>query len=89
MNVLLIDTISYKTRRVRGVELTRRDYLHRAAFELGRTLTGYEVQIVQAAIDRFDHTEVVVCGFGEGGRTALLVGAIDQRIHWTMVGKLF
>ncbi|MEO1525556.1 MAG: alpha/beta hydrolase family protein [Planctomycetota bacterium] len=88
-NVLILETVSYKVHRHRGVDLTRRDYVHRAAFELGRTLTGYEVQMVQSAIDRIDASQVVVCGFGEGGRTALLAGALDQRVDWTLVGGYF
>ncbi|MEL6110982.1 MAG: hypothetical protein AAFU85_33665, partial [Planctomycetota bacterium] len=88
-SVLIAETVGYDFHKHGSVELTRRDYLHRAAFELGRTLTGYEVQTVQAAIDRFATTETIVCGIGEGGRTALMAGSVDDRIDWTLVGGYF
>ena len=89
VNLLIVDTVSYQRHKHRGVELSRRDYLHRSAFELGRTLAGYEVQTIQSVIDRIESSKVVVCGFGEGGRTALLAGAVDSRIDWTLVGGYF
>ncbi len=38
----------------RGAGLSNREFLHRSAFEMGRTLMGYEVQKVLAAVDWFD-----------------------------------
>jgi dienelactone hydrolase len=90
MNVLVMSTVSRAMHRHGHAEMSRREYLHRAAFVLGRTLTGYEIQMIQAAIDRFpDPGDVIVCGFGEGGRTALMTAAVDTRVDLTMVGSYF
>ncbi|HQZ68750.1 MAG TPA: hypothetical protein PLY87_26870, partial [Planctomycetaceae bacterium] len=35
----------HREKRLGRADLTNREYLHRAAFELGRTLAGYEVQM--------------------------------------------
>ncbi len=67
-----------------NAEMSHREYLHRAAFELGRSLVGYEVLGVQRLIDEFASTETIVIGFGEGGMVALLSGAIDERINTTV-----
>ena len=89
-HVLVMSTISREMHRHRNATMSRREYLHRAAFELGRTLTGYEVQMVQSLIDRFEDCDnVIVCGSGEGGMIALMVGAIDERIDSTIVGNYF
>lgn len=76
-------------KRLGGAELTHREYLHRAAFELGRTLAGYEVQTTLAMVDWFLHTHpdgpVGIYGYGEGGLLALLAGALDPRIQVTCV----
>ncbi len=74
--------------------LTSREYLYRSAFELGRTLIGYEVQKVLAAVDWFakesDGPNVAgVIGYGEGGMLALLAGALDQRIFSVFVSGYF
>ena len=37
----------------RGLGLSNREFLYRSAFELGRQLTGYEVQKILAAVDWF------------------------------------
>lgn len=90
MNVLIMATTSRAMHQHGNATLSRREYLHRSAFELGRTLTGYEIQSIQAAMDRFpDSRHVVVCGQGEGAMVALYAGAIDKRIDLTMVGGYF
>ncbi len=69
--------------------LTAREFLHRSAFELGRTVTGYEIQKILALIDWHTSTAtnqspahpVGVFGWGEGGRIALFAGALDPRIQ--------
>ena len=53
------------------------------AYEMGRTLVGYEVQKVLAAVDWFQATAtrplpVGVIGVGEGGRVALYAAAVDE-----------
>lgn len=53
--------------------VTHRELLYRAAYQMGRHLIGYEVQKVLAAVDWFDSEadnddpRIAVVGFGEGG----------------------
>ena len=60
--------------------MTNREWLHRPAFELGRTLVGYELNKVVAGIRCLDYPskyqDLMICGWGEGGRMALYLGAI-------------
>ncbi len=80
-------------KRLGRAELTNREYLHRAAFELGRTLAGYEVQISLSIVDWFmassPETPVGIFGYGEGGMLALFTGALDTRIQVTCVSGFF
>src|SRR5262249_39227107 len=66
-----------------------REFIYRMAYQMGRHILGYEVQKVQAAVDWFaqdrDHPPIGVVGYGEGGLVALLSGALDTRIHATVV----
>jgi dienelactone hydrolase len=72
--------------------ITAREFLHRAAFEMGRTVTGYELQKILAAVDwqsastptNAPRRSIGIFGWGEGGRLALFAGALDNRI--TAVG---
>jgi dienelactone hydrolase len=68
--------------RMGGATMTSREFLHRPAFVMGRTLIGYEVQKVLAAVDRLaaDGARVGVYGHGEGGGVALYAAALDPRI---------
>ena len=77
-----------------------REWIYRQAFEVGRTLTGYEVQKVLSAIDALDamfkpagqdRTRPIlgVAGYGEGGLIALHVAALDPRIEATLVSGHF
>jgi putative membrane-bound dehydrogenase-like protein len=70
-----------------------REFVYRPAFEMGRTLIGYEIQKALAFID-FVHrpertTPIGVFGVGEGGLLALYAGAVDTRIDVTWVGGYF
>tara|TARA_R110002096_G_scaffold114770_5_gene248808 strand:- start:2235 stop:4541 length:2307 start_codon:yes stop_codon:yes gene_type:complete len=71
--------------------MPNREWLHRPAYELGRTLAGYEVQKVLAAVDcllempRTSSRKVGVVGWGEGGRLALYSAALDSRIDGALV----
>jgi len=82
----------------RGVtqrRLSNREFLYRAAFELGRHLIGYEVQKVLAGVDWFVREarqappRVGVIGWGEGGLLALYAGALDPRIDAVCVSGYF
>jgi dienelactone hydrolase len=77
----------------RGRNLQNREYLHRAAFEMGRTLAGYEVLKILALVDavRREAPEraIGVFGWGEGGRLALYAAALDPRIKAAAISGYF
>ncbi|PHS10436.1 MAG: hypothetical protein COA78_11260 [Blastopirellula sp.] len=87
----LIDRKMVEVRRNRNI--TRRELLHRVSFVLGRTLTGYEIQKTQAAIDIFSQQNsgipIGIFGYGEGGSLALYTAAIDKRVSATVVSGYF
>ncbi|MAT46978.1 MAG: hypothetical protein CMO35_06045, partial [Verrucomicrobiaceae bacterium] len=69
-------------KRMEHHAMPMREWLHRPAWELGRTLAGYEVLKVLAAVDCFRRDDpsrsgkstsgkLAVVGWGEGGRLAL------------------
>lgn len=73
---------------------TRREWIHKQAFHMGKHLIGYEVQKVIAAIDWFSKTygkdiKMGVAGYLEGGLIAMYTAAIDTRIDVTMVSGYF
>lgn len=78
---------------VRKLKQSQREVLWRAAYEMGRTLQGYEVQKVLAAVDWLDaqpkpaghEARIAVVGYGEGGMIACFAGALDPRISVTAV----
>lgn len=81
---------------VAATNQTHREWIYRQAFELGRHVIGYEIQIVQAAIDAWINTRknaqsalVKLIGVGEGGRTALYTAALDDRIGDCLVSGAF
>ncbi|MFT5466878.1 MAG: dienelactone hydrolase [Verrucomicrobiales bacterium] len=75
--------------------MSNREWVHRSAYMLGRTLVGYEVQKVLAGVDcllelRGDSkSEIAVVGWGEGGRIALYAAALDERISSTCISGYF
>jgi dienelactone hydrolase len=74
---------------------SHREWLHRQAYEMGRTLAGYETQKVLAGVDWFARQNVErrapigVAGWGEGGRIALFAAALDTRIEAALVSGYF
>lgn len=81
------------SRAGRATNQPHREFVYRAAFELGRHILGYEVQKALALVDWL-HREssdprVVVAGFGEGGLLALYAGAVDPRIDEVWVYGAF
>ncbi len=74
-----------------------REWIQRQAFELGRTIIGYEVQKILAAVDALTTpgarlhaaAPIVLAGEGEGGLLALHAAALDERIGAVMVGGYF
>jgi dienelactone hydrolase len=83
------DTWSGNAKLGRMTNQPHREFIYRMAYEMGRHLIGYEVQKVLAAVDWFarvkDHPPLGVAGYGEGGLVALYSGALDPRIHATVV----
>ena len=75
-------------------QISKREWLYRSAFELGRHLIGYELQKIFAVVDWFstqsqDDVKVGAIGWGEGGMLALYAGAIDLRIDAVCVSGYF
>ncbi len=67
-----------------------REWIYRQSFESGRTLIGYEVQKVLAAVDALKGSssallardaKIGVLGYGEGGVIALHAAALDVRLE--------
>ena len=82
------------TRLLRS-DQTRREWLYRQAFHMGRHILGYEVQKVLAAVDwiKLRHQQpmhsVGVAGYGEGALIAFYAAALDTRIDATIVSGYF
>lgn len=73
--------------------LTRREFLYRSAFELGRQLVGYEIQKTLAVVDWYKKSwpakPVGVIGWGEGGLITQYAAAVDTRIDAACVSGYF
>jgi dienelactone hydrolase len=83
------DDLSGNAKLKRQTNLPHREFIYRMAYEMGRTLTGYEVQKVLAAVDWFQVNDpklkVGVIGYGDGGMIALYAGALSDKVHATSV----
>ena len=69
-----------------------REWIYRQAFEVGRTLSGYEVRKILGALDALGVTEASKCGiagYSEGGLIALHAAALDARIDAALVSGYF
>ncbi len=81
--------------RVRFTNQPHREFVYRAAYEMGRHIIGYEVQKVLAAVDWFHRKAAAggpgigVIGYGEGGLLALYSAAVDPRIDAVVVSGYF
>jgi dienelactone hydrolase len=79
--------------RFRLTNQPHREFIYRAAFEMGHHIIGYEVQKVLAAVDWFvadaPQRPVGVIGYGEGGLLAFYSAAVDPRIGAACVGGYF
>jgi dienelactone hydrolase len=87
------DALSANPKLNRATNIPHREFVHRMAYEMGRTLTGYEVQKVLAAADWFARTETKIplaaAGYGDGGATALYAAALDTRFSACLVSGDF
>ncbi len=81
----------------RHMEMSQRETWWRAAYEVGRTPTGYEIQKALAAADWLvasrpaadRDTALAIAGHGEGGRVALHAAALDPRFTSALVSGYF
>ncbi len=79
---------------VRMTNMPHREFVYRAAYEMGRHVLGYEVQKALAGVDWFKSEggggrPVGVIGYGEGGLIAFYAGAVDTRIDAVGVSGYF
>lgn len=93
--VLVPTLVDRSVHQQRGAKLTNREYIYRAAFEMGRHVIGYEIQAVLAGVDHFagqpaaERRKIGVIGWGQGGQTALCAAALDPRIDVACVSGYF
>ncbi|MDY3552030.1 dienelactone hydrolase family protein [Gemmata sp. JC717] len=87
------DDLSGNPKLNRQTNLPHREFVYRMAYEMGRTLTGYEVQKVLAAVDWFKSQDaklpIGVIGYGDGGMIALYAAAIDERLASVQLAGYF
>lgn len=91
---LLINTSSHFSghERVRFTQQSHREFIYRAAYELGAHIIGLEILKIQALIhwlERNEETRIGVFGMGEGGLLALYAAALDERIDAAAVCGYF
>ena len=74
------------------VNQPHREFVYRAAYEVGRYPIGYEVQKIRSLVDWFvkgDQKATGIIGYGEGGLLAMYTAAVDTRIDVTVVSGYF
>ncbi|HOD51376.1 MAG TPA: hypothetical protein PKJ78_15155 [Candidatus Hydrogenedentes bacterium] len=77
---------------VRMTNLPHREFVYRAAYEMGRHVIGYDVQTISAVVDWFrtqGDAPIGIIGAGEGGLLALYAAAVDTRIGAAAVSGYF
>ncbi len=86
--------------QIRMTNQPHREFLYRAAYELGRHIIGYEVQKALAAVDWFaqqadrtqstgGHRPLGILGYGEGGLIAFYAAALETRLDAAAVCGYF
>ncbi|MBA4065496.1 MAG: hypothetical protein C0501_17630 [Isosphaera sp.] len=86
------DDLSANPKLGRATNQTHREFVHRMAYEMGRTLLGYEVQKVLAAADWLaakDEAPLAVWGVSEGGLVALLAAQCEPRFKYAVLSGYF
>ncbi|MGC3965810.1 MAG: dienelactone hydrolase family protein [Pirellulales bacterium] len=72
-----------------------REFVYRQAFEMGRHVIGYELEMIRTLTDYltfvspFDRPRLAVAGYGEGGLLALYAAALDPRLEVVGVSGYF
>jgi len=86
---ILIVSLIHRTEN--KYKMSEREYLHRPAYEMGRTLVGYELAKVLQASDILakGSAPIAISGVGEGGRIALYAGALQPDYRAVFVGGYF
>tara|TARA_Y100000588_G_scaffold25697_3_gene25481 strand:+ start:7337 stop:9592 length:2256 start_codon:yes stop_codon:yes gene_type:complete len=82
---------SHSERRKR-VQLSDREFLHRSAFLMGRTLQGLEIQKALSLVDWLTEKSsktIGLVGWGEGGILGLRAAALDPRVDAVFVSGSF
>jgi dienelactone hydrolase len=78
---------------IRMTNQPHREFVYRAAYELGRHIIGYEVQKVRAAMDWFErdygNISIGAIGYGEGGLIAFYTSVIDTRVDAAVVSGYY
>jgi dienelactone hydrolase len=93
--VLVPTLVDRSVHQLRGAKLTNREFIYRAAFEMGRHVLGYEIQAVLAGVDHFvkdrgaANRKIGVIGWGQGAQIALAAAALDPRIDVACVSGYF
>jgi dienelactone hydrolase len=87
------DEFSANPKLNRATNQPHREFVQRMAYEMGRTLTGYEVQKVLAGADWLTRNgakrPLGVVGYGDGGMIALYAAALDDRFAVCQVSGAF
>ncbi|MDR1479268.1 MAG: dienelactone hydrolase family protein [Planctomycetaceae bacterium] len=84
--------VNRELKQDKRLQLSNREYIYRAAYQLGRHIIGYEVQEVLALADWLKKTpdmKIRVQGQGDGGLIAFYAAAVDTRIDEAIVVDYF
>lgn len=77
----------------RGTDRTSRSWIYAQAYEMGRTVAGYEIQKLEAVVDWFQsmgkEVKIGLAGYGEGGLLAFYTAALDTRVDAVLVSGYF
>jgi dienelactone hydrolase len=94
LTVVVPVVIDRTNRWSRNTNRPSRSWIYSQTHEMGRTVTGYEVQKMEAVIDWFekqnsDDAKIGIAGYGEGGLLAFYTAALDKRVTTTLVSGYF
>jgi dienelactone hydrolase len=75
-----------------GTNESHREFIYRMAYQMGRTIQGYEIEKVLSAIDWLTQSvsglPIGVFGYGEGSLLALYTAALDPRVSAVVVSGM-
>ncbi|MBX7072863.1 MAG: acetylxylan esterase [Pirellulales bacterium] len=74
-----------------------REFVYRQAYEMGRHIIGYEIDLVSQIVTQLLEAQqrsgqrrpIAIYGYGEGGLVALYAAAVDPRIDLALVSGYF